>query len=127
MKWPDWFGIKARAEADLYKQKYDGYRDAAGVDRMQMEETNLRLIAQLREMDQAFFTLSQVAPNWDQMRPVVKKTMVQVEKRMATENNRIRNLMVGEIKQAYNEPPKLVGRHEGVPIFEVPSIEDKSK
>lgn len=119
-----------RRSSEEWQKTSDAWKQTAfdiKASKEALSETNLRLIAQLREMDQAFYSLYQVAPNWPQMQPIIAKVMNAVEDRMKIENNRIRNLMVGEIKQAYNEPSKLVGRHEGVPIFEVPSIEDKSK
>lgn len=88
-------------------------------------EANIRLIHQLRQMDQAIFTLSQVAPNWEQMRPVIAKVLPDVERRMKVENGRIRNLMVDEIKTAYNEPKKLLGSHEGVPVYETKKLPDR--
>lgn len=91
-----------------------------------VDEANLRLIAQLREMDQGTFQISQVAPDWARIRPIFVKMQAAAEKRMQTENGRIKNLMIGEIVTAYNEPgSRLVGHHDGTPIYKVPKIENK--
>lgn len=103
-----------------------------------LDEANLRLIHELRQMDQWAYNLYQCAPDWNRMRPIVAEMYSVVEKRMEVESNRVKHLMIGEIRQAYNEPKplprkdwgkapgRLIGKHEGTPIYEVPKIEDKS-
>lgn len=116
MKWPDFFGRRARAQAKEYGRllvlEINAHQVTANqVDRQ--HETNLRLIAQLREMDQGTFQISQVAPDWARIRPIFVKMQAAAEKRMQTENGRIKNLMIGEIVSAYNEPTiKTVLTHD---------------
>lgn len=101
----DLFGRKARKDLnEAFKAL-----DAAAQMIKKLEKANLRLIHQLRQMDQGFFDMSQKT-SWDQMRPIFLKLQDQVQERMAIENNRICNLMITEIKDAYNEPPKQIGK-----------------
>jgi chromosome condensin MukBEF ATPase and DNA-binding subunit MukB len=128
MNWPDWFGRKAKVELVRFKamlEENEACLRSIYEDLQTERENNLRLIAQLREMDQGLYSLVQVAPNWPQMQPIVARLNEKVEKRMATENNRIRNLMVGEIASAYNEPPKLRKFNQGEEVFHPKQIEGK--
>lgn len=129
MRWPDFFGRRARAELEEYKKTAKHWElmyFQAREDQEPIRDTNLRLIAQLREMDQGIFQISQVAPDWARIRPIFVKMQAAAEKRMQTENGRIKNLMIGEIVTAYNEPgSRLIGHHDGTPIYKVPKIENK--
>lgn len=117
MNWPDFFGRRAKAELARIRKNYEDLDEAHHValrswghaegQLTELKETNLRLIAALREMDQGTFQISQVAPDWARIRPIFQKMFEATERRMATENDRIKNLMVGEIVTAYNEPKVL--------------------
>lgn len=129
MRWPDFFGRRARAELEEVEQCHRETLAAWGKVAGELDlvkEANLRLIAQLREMDQGTFQISQVAPDWARIRPIFVKMQAAAEKRMQNESGRIKNLMIGEIITAYNEPgSRLVGHHDGTPIYKVPKIENK--
>lgn len=109
MNWPDFFGRRAKAEAELWRTRFENEKHTLFAVQKANYETNLRLISALREMDQGTFQISQVAPDWARVRPIFQKMFEATEKRMATENNRIKNLMVGEIVTAYNEPKSIGG------------------
>lgn len=74
----------------------------------QQNETNLRLIATIREMDQHIWHISQKAPDWARIQPHIARLMEGMEARKQIENSRIQNLMVGEIVDAYNTDPKYL-------------------
>lgn len=60
----------------------------------------LRLVALLRNQDQLIFRMSQCG-SWEQMRPIFQTLLVGTMERMREESDRIRTLMIPEIRKAY--------------------------
>jgi hypothetical protein len=65
-----------------------------------LDKANEVLIAQIREMDQLVFQMSQ-QDNWDNMRPYFNTLQNCTTYRMQHESNRIRDVLIPEIKKAY--------------------------
>lgn len=63
---------------------------------------NLRLVQQLRRMDQFVFRMSQCT-DWSSMQPIFLEAKEETDQRMQIENKRIRTLMVEEVRKAYSE------------------------
>lgn len=89
----------------------------------------LRLVALLRGIDQDLYKLSQCA-NFAEMRPIISRLCEGTFSRMQAESDRIRTLMIPQIREAYlnaapqtptTEPerPRLEGprdaSHPGIP------------
>lgn len=60
----------------------------------------LKLTADLRQMDQLIYRMGQCT-DWSQMRPIFVELHANTMKRMQTESDRIRLLMVPEIVRTY--------------------------
>lgn len=60
----------------------------------------------IRDQDQLIFQMSQM-PDWPTMRPIFAKLCEVVNARMRNESDRIRDLMIPEIKKTYTEPKRL--------------------
>src|SRR6266446_1813137 len=73
----------------------------------------LRLVALLRQQDQLLYKVSQCT-TWEQMRPYIRELCDGMYERMRDESDRIRSLMIPQIREAYlnaSPPaqPKLTG------------------
>ena len=68
----------------------------------ELEEANLRLVKAVRDMDQLIYNMSQ-EDSWKRMRPIFNMLLSDTNSRMRIESNRIRDLLIPEIKKAYNE------------------------
>lgn len=69
----------------------------------------LRLVALLRNQDQLIFRMGQ-CQSWEQMRPIFAELLQDTMRRMQDESNRIRALMIPEIRKAYlNDAPPAQG------------------
>lgn len=66
------------------------------------------LVKTIRDMDQRLYSMNQVAPNWERMRPILADLMVDVERRMRTESDRIRDMLIPEIKKVYSDEAKAL-------------------
>jgi hypothetical protein len=86
---------------------------------MTQDEENLRLVATLRQMDQLIFRMSQ-CPNWEQMRPIFQELLYGTMFRMNAESDRIRMLMVPEIRRVYAQPQEETASADGHPRLEGP-------
>lgn len=76
---------------------------AGQVSELEFEQAkNLRLIQQLRQMDQLIFNMA-LKTSWEEMRPIFVEAKILVDRRMQIESNRIQTLMVEEVKKAYNK------------------------
>lgn len=68
-------------------------------------QDRLRIIGEehaiVRELDQAFYNISQCAPNWERMRPIIAEAMVGVDKRRKSESDRITNLVTKELQRGF--------------------------
>ena len=73
-----------------------------------LEETNLRLIATIRDMDQNIWNISQKAPEWGRIQPHIARLIEGMENRKQIENQRIQSLVMGEVIQSYNTDPKYL-------------------
>ena len=62
----------------------------------------LRLVALLRQQDQQIFRMSQCS-SWEQMRPIFQSLCEATFDRMRNESDRIRTLMIPQIREAYLE------------------------
>lgn len=125
MNWPDWFGRRAAAELKNWKQVAYERELALQQYREQirgLDDKNLRLIAQLRELDQHIYNLYQCFPDHKRMQPIVATMYKATERRMVQENDRIKNLMVGEIIGAYNEPSKAPHLDSGDRVSRQPRL-----
>lgn len=61
------------------------------------------LIRTLRDMDQLIFMMSQCT-SWESMRPHFNKLQSGTETRMRIESDRIRDVLIPEIRAAYTDP-----------------------
>ncbi len=73
----------------------------------------LRLVALLRQIDQLLYKVSQ-SPDWETMRPHITALCEGMYDRMRDESDRIRTLMIPQIREAYLDAsppaqPKLTG------------------
>jgi len=67
----------------------------------------LRLLALLRQIDQLLYKVSQ-SPDWETMRPYVRELCEGMYDRMRAESDRIRTLMIPQIREAYlNAAPQV--------------------
>jgi len=65
----------------------------------------LRLVALLRQQDQLIFRMSQ-CNSWNGMQPIFRELLEGTMRRMQDESDRIRTLMIPEIRKAYlNDTP----------------------
>lgn len=64
----------------------------------------------LREQDQLIFNMTQQT-SWEAMRPFFQKLCEAANVRMKDESNRIRDVLIPEIKKTYTEP-KMIGKSE---------------
>lgn len=78
------------------------------------EESILRLVAQQRQMDQLIFRMSQ-CNSWNGMQPLFAELLAGTMQRMREESDRIRTLMIPQIRETYlnaapqtdrTEPPR---------------------
>jgi len=60
----------------------------------------LRLVALLRQIDQLLYKVSQ-SPDWETMRPHIRELCEGMYGRMQAESDRIRTLMIPQIREAY--------------------------
>jgi len=60
----------------------------------------LRLVALLRQIDQLLYKVSQ-SPDWETMRPYVRELCEGMYDRMRDESDRIRMVMIPQIREAY--------------------------
>ena len=60
----------------------------------------LRLVALLRQIDQLLYKVSQ-SPDWETMRPHITALCEGMYDRMRDESDRIRTLMIPQIREAY--------------------------
>jgi len=83
----------------------------------------LRLVALLRQQDQLLYKVSQCT-TWEQMRPYIRELCDGMYERMNAESDRIRALMIPQIREAYLndttqtytgelERPRLEGPRDG--------------
>jgi hypothetical protein len=66
----------------------------------ELDKANEVLIAQIREMDQLIFSMSQ-KPNFEAMRSDFNALQALATARMQLESDRIRDLLIPEIKKVY--------------------------
>lgn len=96
----DIFGTKAKRRVKELELELDMLKGSK-------EDVYNHLVHQLRQMDQFTYNLYQVAPDWKRMQPIVARMYEVTERRMKNESDRVRNLMVDEIKTAYTEPKQI--------------------
>lgn len=94
------------ADCDYYRFKWV---EATKIIRTEASLSNSRellLMRTIRDMDQAIFSISQVAPDWDRMRPLFAELLDGTNLRMSDENNRIKEVLIQEMQKAYPGPNK---------------------
>lgn len=62
------------------------------------------LIKTLRDQDQLIWTMGQ-QPNWERQRPIFQQLQAGTDKRMRLESDRIRDVLIPEVRKAYTERP----------------------
>ncbi len=67
-----------------------------------LEASELRLMGQIREMDQLIFNMAQCT-SWEQMRPIFRELQAPAAKRMRLESDRIKTLLIPEMQKAYRK------------------------
>ena len=67
-----------------------------------LEASELQLMGQIREMDQLIYRMSQCT-SWESMRPIFNELQAPAERRMREESNRIRDVLIPEMKKAYRQ------------------------
>jgi len=82
----------------------------------------LRLLALLRQIDQLLYKVSQ-SPDWETMRPHIRELCEGMYDRMRDESDRIRTLMIPQIREAYLNaaPPANETKHLLPPTDKDPS------
>ena len=66
------------------------------------ELQNEILIKTIRDMDQRLWKMSQ-QPSWERMQPIFADLMIDVERRMRVESDRIRDLLIPSLKEVYSD------------------------
>jgi len=66
----------------------------------ELEASELKLMGQIREMDQLIFQMAQKT-SWDQQRPIFNQLQAQTERRMRLESDRIKQVLIPEMQKAY--------------------------
>lgn len=61
------------------------------------------LIKTLQDQDQLIWTMSQ-QPSWERMRPHLNQLQAGTETRMRLESDRIRDVLIPEVRKAYSPP-----------------------
>lgn len=69
-------------------------------DVVKVEESELRLMGQIREMDQLIFQMSQ-RTSWTEQRPFFNDLLSGTNKRMRQESDRIATVLIPEMQKAY--------------------------
>lgn len=82
---------------DLFGKKAKRRLDAAIAESDRRSGELLRII---RDLDQVLYNMSQCAPDWERMRPLLAGVMVSVERRRKQESDRITNLILQELEKA---------------------------
>ena len=86
----------------------------------------LRLVALLRQQDQLIFRMSQCG-SWSEMRPHFQVLLAGTMARMQDESDRIRTLMIPEIRKAYLNDTQADTPSTGHPRLEGPTDAGLSK
>lgn len=125
----DWFGWKAKAKIEELENEFIKRTSELGVERIEHDNTkrlNDQLILTIRRMDQQIFNMSQCT-DWNSMRPIFNNLNIGTTERMKIESNRIQNLLIPEIRKAYNESPdesREVWRVSGASTEGIRSLSD---
>lgn len=88
----DILGRKARIQANIIATQSTAIR--------RLEDSELKLMVQIREMDQLIFRMSQCT-SWEQMRPIFNELQGPTNQRMIAESDRIKTLLIPEMQKAY--------------------------
>jgi len=88
----DLFGKKAKARENVIKAQAKAIA--------KLEASELRLMSQIREMDQLIFNMSQKT-SWVEQRPYYNELLEGTNKRMRLESDRIKTLLIPEMQKAY--------------------------
>jgi len=87
----------------------------------------LRLVALLRQIDQLIYKVSQ-SPSWEQMRPHIQELCEGMYDRMQAESDRIREVMIPQIREAYvNAAPQADETEPKSPRLEGPRDASKAE
>ena len=88
----DLFGKKAKARENVIKAQAKAIA--------KLEASELRLMGQIREMDQLIFNMSQ-GTTWAEQRPYFNKLLEGTNERMRLESDRIKTILIPEMQKAY--------------------------
>jgi len=100
--WP--FVLRSNYDRDLAEKEEVISRMAATSNDFDIQIS--RMADTIRAMDQLIFQMGQCI-SWDQMRPHFQCLQVMTEARMRSESDRIRNLMLPELKKTYTNPTPM--------------------
>jgi hypothetical protein len=75
---------------------------ARRADINRLEASELRLMGEIRDMDQLIFQMGQM-DSWARQRPIFNKLQAKTEHRMRDESNRIKTLLIPEMQKAYRK------------------------
>lgn len=84
----------------------------------------LRLVALLRNQDQLIFKMSQCG-SWEEMRPIFQTLLADTMRRMQDESDRIRTLMIPEIRKSYLHDTPTYSIQSQSPRLDGPSDPDQ--
>lgn len=110
----DLFGRKAKAQIAKLERENDNL--SRGAEQLLREQSVLRntldaTIKTLRDQDQLIWTMGQ-QPSWERMRPHFNQLQSATESRMRLESDRIRDVLIPEIRKAYNATPSNQIEHK---------------
>lgn len=111
----DLFGRKAKAELSSVKAQLEMMRedkDAAYRIAQASARDNDSLIAALREMDQLAFMIGQTYGQ-SHCLPHIQKLCAAADKRMKAESDRIRDVLIPELRQVYSKEDLHALRYSG--------------
>ena len=104
----DLFGRKRRiaqledslaTQQRLFNIQQEGWR--ASEDRIKLlEASELKLMGQIRDMDQLIWDMSQQT-SWDQQRPIFQTLLAATNRRKSLESDRIQTLLIPEMQKTY--------------------------
>lgn len=125
----DLFSRKAKAKL----KKVEKQRDDLTMTSFQLQakngelsRANDALIKTLRDQDQLIFLMSQ-GTSWEQQRPHFNKLQEGQERRMRLESDRIRDVLIPEVRKAYTKDNRIRSDFEvhGTKTGRLPRLENK--
>lgn len=97
-------GEQAQAAANVIKTIQENNEEFR---KLTLDHTTSRMADAIRTMDQLIFQMSQCT-DWPSMRPHFNKLQAMTTSRMREESNRIRDLLIPEMKKVYTKENDLL-------------------